>query len=100
MPETNEEAVKIHGLRRLVRDFSLPTAHGDSACARHSSSDTGTLLVSHSQASTALESWGHTAGITAGLQPGNAEAWSCCAQKCFPSTVIYAQGQVEKLSPP
>lgn len=73
MPVTNGEAVKIHGLRRLVRDPSLPTAHGDSACAGQGTSDTGTLLMSHSQASPALESWGNTAGITAVLQPGNAE---------------------------
>lgn len=84
----------MHGLRRLVRDPSLPTVHGDSPCARHGSSDTGTLLMSQ-----------HCTGELgqhsrdAMLQPGHAEAWSCCAQKCFPSTVIYAQGQVEKWSP-
>lgn len=57
----------MQGPGGLVRDLSLPRAHGDSACAGHGSSDTGTLLVAHSQASSALESWG-----TAGMQ--------CCSQ--------------------
>lgn len=68
MPVTEKEAVKIHGLRRLVRDLSLHTARGDGACAGQGSSDTGTLLMSHSHASTALESWDNTAGM------------ECCSQ--------------------
>lgn len=56
---------------RAVRDLPLPRAHGDSACAGHGSSDTGTLLRAHSQASSALESWVTQQGCSAAAR----ECW-------------------------
>lgn len=88
MPVAEKEAVKIHGPRRLVRDLSLHTAHGDGACAGHGGGDTGTLLMSqarpalHWRAGITQQGCSATAREWWGLELLCTEVFSICCNLC------------------